>query len=216
MDLTAPTVLDVLDVTPDPRNQSVSQVSVVLSKAIDPLTFTYQDLSLTRGGTPVPLSSAVTVSYVSGNTYAIKGLEGFTVAAGTYVLTVNAAGLKDLAGNNGTGSASDTWVMDTTPPTFLSISLASPSITNSATVAFVLTFSEAVAGVDSTDFVVDASGLSGTSAPVVTGSGSSYTITVGTGSGNGTLALDLVNNGSIHDLAGNVWSGSGGEHAIHH
>ncbi len=74
-------------------------------------------------------------------------------------------------------------------------------------VAFAVTFSEAVAGVDSSDFAIDASGLSGTSAPVVTGSGSSYTVTVGTGSGDGTLGLNLLNNGSIHDLAGNLWSG---------
>ena len=74
--------------------------------------------------------------------------------------------------------------------------------------AFVVTFSEAVAGVDPSDFVVSASsGLTGHPRLFVTGSGASYTVTVGTGSGDGTLGLNLLNNGSIHDLAGNAWAG---------
>ncbi len=38
-------------------------------------------------------------------------------------------------------------------------------------------------------------------------SGSVYTVTVSGITGNGTLGLNLVNNGSIHDLAGNNLAG---------
>src|SRR5207253_575112 len=38
--------------------------------------------------------------------------DSFTATAGTYVLTVDATGIQDLAGNSGTGSASDTWTLN--------------------------------------------------------------------------------------------------------
>src|SRR5204863_8925296 len=43
----------------------------------------------------------------------------------------------------------------------------------------------------------------------VTGSGSSWTVTVGTGSGDGTVGVNLVDDDSITDLAGNPLGGSG-------
>ena len=54
-DTAPPTIVSVVSVTPNLRNQPVSQVSVVFSEPIDLSTFTYQDLTLTLGGTPVPL-----------------------------------------------------------------------------------------------------------------------------------------------------------------
>ena len=114
LDTIAPTVADVVAVTPDPRNTPVFTIDVVLSEPIDVSTFTYQNLALTRNGSEVTLSSAVTVSLVSGTTttYRVGGLNTYTSSDGTYVLTVNAGGIKDLAGNVGSGSASDTWVAD--------------------------------------------------------------------------------------------------------
>ena len=64
-------------------------------------TFTTADLSLTDNGGPNLITSAVTISLVSGttSTYEIGGLSGLTTAEGTYVLTVNASGIQDEAGN---------------------------------------------------------------------------------------------------------------------
>ncbi len=58
----------------------------------------------------------MTTSLVSGSTYQISGLAGVTGTDGNYVPTVNASGINDLAGNAGTGSATTSWLMDTTPP----------------------------------------------------------------------------------------------------
>jgi len=61
-----------------------------------------------------------------------------------------------------------------------------------------------VTGVVADDFVaVPLGGASYTAPLVVAGSGASYTVTVNGIAGGGTLGLNLVDNGAIHDLAGN-------------
>ncbi|HID21043.1 MAG TPA: hypothetical protein EYP14_01395, partial [Planctomycetaceae bacterium] len=116
MDLTGPQVTDVIDVTPDPRNMPVAAVEVVMSELIDIDTFTFEDITLTRDGSDVPLGPAVAVSHVSGTTYRIEGLTNFTDVEGDYVLTVEAGQIQDIAGNFGTNSGSDAWTMDLTAP----------------------------------------------------------------------------------------------------
>ena len=112
-----PTVTSVSSVTPNPRSASVSSVNVTFSGPIDLSTFDYHDVILNCNDAAIPLSGTVTTSLVSGSTYQISGLAGFTGGVGRYVLTVNAAGVKDAAGNVGTGFASTSWVMQTITPT---------------------------------------------------------------------------------------------------
>ena len=112
------------------------------------------------------------------------------------------------AGNLGPHGTSFT-TTDTIPPTVLSITRASANPTSAATVDFTVTFSEAVTGVDATDFIITQSGLTGSSVSNVSGSGAVYTVTANTGSGSGTLRLDVVDDDSIKDLAGNPLGGSG-------
>jgi hypothetical protein len=88
-------------------------------------------------------------------------------------------------------------------PVVLSINRSVPSDANtsSESVAFLVTFSEAVTGVDATDFqVVTAGGA--TASPTVAVSqvsGAVYRVGVFGISGNGTVGLNLVDNGSIRD-----------------
>ena len=94
-------------------------------------------------------------------------------------------------------------------PTVNSISLASPNPTTAANVDFTVTFSEQVTGVDISDFTLHTSGLKGAYVSSVSGSGATYTVTVHTGTGHGTLALTLLDDDSIQDLAGNPLGGTG-------
>ncbi len=100
---------------------------------------------------------------------------------------------------------SQIYSLDHTFPSILSINRTSPAnATSSAhSVSFTVTFSEAVTGVDATDFRVVASGTVGKTTMKVTGRGSVYTVTVSGITGNGTLGLNLADNGTIRDLAGN-------------
>ncbi len=95
------------------------------------------------------------------------------------------------------------------PPIVLSITRANPNPTHLASVDFTVTFSEGVTGVDTGDFTLTTSGVSGATVSGVSGSGSVYTVTVSTGSGNGTICLDLIDDDSILDAALNPLGGAG-------
>ncbi len=93
-----------------------------------------------------------------------------------------------------------------------SIDRANPATTiaDGPSVAYTVTFSEAVTGVNSTDFQT---ALTGTVAvgqiQVAPVSSSVYTVTVSGITGSGTLGLNLVDNNSIHDLAGDPLTQAG-------
>jgi hypothetical protein len=64
--------------------------------------------------------------------------------------------------------------------------------------------------VDTSDFsAVSAAGLTDASVTGVSGSGTTYTVSVNTGSGSGTIRLDLHDDDSIRDSAGNRLGGNG-------
>ncbi|MCR9206818.1 MAG: Ig-like domain-containing protein [bacterium] len=88
-------------------------------------------------------------------------------------------------------------------PEVLSIVRADANPTNANSVAFTVTFDEAVTGVDATDFIVDANGPTFASVEPVSGSGAVYTVNVATGSGDGSLSLDLIDDDSIVRVSGN-------------
>jgi len=94
-------------------------------------------------------------------------------------------------------------------PTVLSINRTTPPgpTTVDTSVIFTVTFSEAVTGVAPADFSLSPAGVTTTTPLVVSGSGAVYTVTINGISGSGTLGLNLVDNGSIHDAAGNPLEG---------
>jgi hypothetical protein len=119
--------------------------------------------------------------------------------------------VRALSGAQTSAAATYNWTIDTTVPYVLSINRLGTDPTNASSVQWSVTFSESVTGVDSSDFaLVKGGGLGGT--PVVTsvsGSGAIYTVTASSGSGQGTLGLNLVDNDSIKDPAGNKLGGTG-------
>lgn len=92
-------------------------------------------------------------------------------------------------------------------PAVLSVTRANPDPTSASSVDFTVTFSVPVTGVDGTDFSISKTGsirnyaVSNVSPSNVLAD--TYTVTVNTGKFNGTLRLDVLNNGSIMDVAGN-------------
>ncbi len=116
VDATAPQVLDVVDLLSDPRNQPVSSLVVRFSEALDLSSFTWQDISLSRDGGPNLANSSIQISSSGDNVYQVSGLAALTAADGSYLFTVNGAGVRDLVGNSGVGSQSESWLMDTIAP----------------------------------------------------------------------------------------------------
>ena len=99
-----------------------------------------------------------------------------------------------------------TYQIDPIAPFVQSINGSNPAnlTTGASSVQYTVTFSESVLNVDSADFSVATTGtVSVASAPLVAGSDGVYTVTVSGISGSGSLRLNLVDDGSIRDLAGN-------------
>ncbi|MDD2729786.1 DUF4347 domain-containing protein, partial [Malikia sp.] len=137
----------------------------------------------------------------------------FTPATRTFsgTPTVGDAGtlsVKVTATDNGTGTLSVTDSFDIAVANGLKVSSIVPA--GSATVAgsatsvdYTVTFSEAVTGVDATDFAVTgATGTASGSVGSVSGSGSTYTVTVNSLGGDGTLRLDLNSSGTDIVISG--------------
>ena len=98
------------------------------------------------------------------------------------------------------------WTADLVDPSVQSINLSTPTsaTTSAASVGFTATFSEAVTGVDLADFILAITGTTAATITQVTAVSSSvYTVTVSGITGAGTLGLNLVDNGTIRDLAAN-------------
>ncbi len=119
---------------------------------------------------------------------------------------------KDAAGNISPVFGSPAHVsVDTGAPTVVSsmrVDLNTIAVASSED--FVVTFSEAVTGVDVTDFRLTSTGsISGAVVSSVSGSGTTCTVTISAGSGAGTIRLDVVDNDSIVDAAANPLGGSG-------
>ena len=83
--------------------------------------------------------------------------------------------------------------------------------TSAASVSYTVTFNEPVTGVDLSDFSLATTGtVEATLTQVTPVSGAAYTVKLSGISGTGTLGLDLVDNNSIRDLAGDCLVQSNG------
>jgi hypothetical protein len=104
------------------------------------------------------------------------------------------------------------WLTDSTAPTVTSITRLDPSPTEANEVRYSVTFSENVVGVDATDFQLTGTSAGGASIIAVEGSDATASRTVRidiSSAPNGTLGLNLVDDGSIYDLAWNQLGGEG-------
>jgi hypothetical protein len=97
---------------------------------------------------------------------------------------------------------------DSRPPTIVSITRADPDPTNADRVTFAVTFSEPVTDVDTDDFTLTVTGLSGASVESVSPNTTriTYNVVVSTGDGEGTIHLDIPAGATITDLANNFLS----------
>ena len=177
----------------------------------------------TTGGTPsitltLDTGGTVQAAYIAGSgtnaltfryTVAAGNLDANGIAAATSI-SLNGGTIRDGASNNaattGIPFASTTGVLvDAVAPSVSSINPVGVATTNATSVQYTVTFTEAVTGVDKSDFVLmntDITTMMGTVAAV---SGSTYTVTVNGITGDGTLRLDLNNAGTgITDVAGNA------------
>jgi CSLREA domain-containing protein len=153
---------------------------------------------ITESATP-PSAGAAGWTASAPTSYSVPG-------DGTYTLYPWA---KDAAGNVSAVYGSPvSATVETTAPSVVSSLRANANPTRASSVDFIVTFSEAVSGVDTSDFSLTTSGVTGTFITGVSGSGATRTISVNTGSGSGTIRLDLHDDDSITDSASNPLDGN--------
>jgi CSLREA domain-containing protein len=217
--LAPPTVLSITRADANPTSSDPVHFTVTFSRAVtgvDTTDFTTTTTGAITGTSATGVAggpSAYTVTVATGTG---DGTLRLNLADNDSILSADAATIP-LGGSgvgNGSFSAGEVYTIDRLNPFVSSITRTNSSPTNAATVDFTVTFSEAVNGVDTTDFILITTGLGG--APAVTlvtpasGPSVTYTVTASTGNGNGTIKLKLVDNNSITDVTAKTLAASPG------
>lgn len=200
-------------VTTNPTVTITSSASTLKAGETATLTFTFSETPsgfaasdiTSTGGT----LSGLTVDSGDNKVYTAtftpdanaQSLSGsLSIAAGTFK---NASDQDNLASNTLTITG------DTLRPTITSIERQTPALetTNADTLVYRVTFSEAVTGVDASDFAV--SGTTASVSSVVSAGGNAYELTLSGGDLsdlNATVTLSLASGQNITDSAGNTLS----------
>ncbi|HEY8870653.1 MAG TPA: SdrD B-like domain-containing protein [Candidatus Limnocylindrales bacterium] len=219
IDKTAPTATIGLQATSDKGLSSSDNLTNLQTLTYD-VTFSEPVSGLTSGsftgtggtgctkGTPSP-SSGPASSY----TITLTGCN-----AGSVTLTLSAGTVTDAAGNTGptVAASAPAVTIDLTAPTVTSINRAASNPTNASSLSWTVTFGESVGGVDAADFALakvngsdPSAAVSGSITSVTPpGPGTPYTVTASV-AGSGTVGLNLNDNDTITDVAGNMLGGTG-------
>ena len=119
----------------------------------------------------------------------------------------------DNASNEDATPASFTWILDITPPMVTSLVRVNANPTNAASVEYAVAFSEPLILPNDDDISHYILATDGVTDAFITNtygwSANTIIVIVDTGSGNGTIRLDVVDNDTILDLAGNPLGGAG-------
>ncbi|MGO8897662.1 MAG: beta strand repeat-containing protein [Isosphaeraceae bacterium] len=197
MNTVGPTIASLPTYIQSPRNIVVPSIDVIFSEPIVPSTFTYQDITYSKAGGPNLITPSITIAQLSPTEFEISNFNNLiSPIDGTYTFTVSAAGVMDLAGNTGSGSASDTWVLSTAAPaapTDLAIAPntgATPGLTDTGLVTLTGTLSESGLAVDVADGNTDLG--------FATVNGTSFSIALNLPAGANQLEV------TADDAAGNV------------
>ena len=215
-DSIAPTVTGITRVTAVLTNADTVQFGVNFTEpvtGVDASDFQVFRSGSVAGGT-VSVSGSGASYTVTLSGYSGEGTLGLNLVDNDSIrdILTNATQAHPLGGT-GTGNGSFTtgqrYTVDRIAPTVTSILRAGEVTTTGGSVNYTVTFRESVTGVDTGDFVLTSSGVTGASITGVSGSGSIYTVTVNTGTGTGSVRLDLLDNDSIIDVATNKLAGTG-------
>jgi len=149
MDTTVPTV-EIVPVSPDPRDDGVSEINIVFSEQVG--GFDMSDLALSLGGGSNLLTGAQTLTTTDNVTWTLGNLAGLTATDGIYTLRLTAedSGIQDQLGNLLERDTKDVWTVDSMLPTVQIVSVG-PDPRNSAVEQIVIALSEPILGLDLAD-----------------------------------------------------------------
>ncbi len=210
----APVVESITTISPNPRNTPVASLLVTFSKAINPASFTLDDIALTLDGGSDLIGAGVTITTADNTTFAVSGLGGLTGAEGGYIFTVNAASVSDGVGTTGQGSQAVAWAMITSAPHITALPPVNTNPRNIVVQNLDVTFSHPInpATFNFADLTLTRNGgpnLIGSNVIVTALSPTDYRISeISWVQGSAGAYVFTVNAAGVQDLAGNAGVGS--------
>ncbi len=186
---------------------------VTFSEAVTGVSM--DDFALTTSGSVsgasvTELTGTANVYRVTVNTGTGDGTLRLDIVDNDSILDPSLNPLGGPGAGNGSFTTAETFIVDKSAPSVNSSLRADPNPTVAGSVNFTVSFSEAVTGVDASDFALATTGsISGASLAIVSGSGNTYSVNVNTGTGDGTIRLELVDDDSILDSVMNPLGGAG-------
>jgi hypothetical protein len=219
IDKTAPVVTGSLLADPNPTSAENVRFTVTFSEEVHLVDATDFTLTTTGGitGASVGEISGGGNSYtVNVNTGTGDGTLRLDVVDNDDINTIRDSATNPIGGDgagNGAFTTGETYTINksaASAPLVTASLRVDPNPTSADNVNFAVTFSEAVSGVDTGDFLLTTTGdVSGAYIANVSGSGNMYTVTVGTGNGNGDLRLDVADDDSIQNASNTPLGGPG-------
>ncbi|MGI8904959.1 MAG: Ig-like domain-containing protein [Candidatus Sumerlaeaceae bacterium] len=201
IDQTPPAVMSINRASADPTNATSVNFTVTFSENVTGLG----TANFTAVGTGTVTGS---VSNVVGSGASYTVTVNTLVGDGTLRLDLNQnlAGIIDAVGNNPVAfTTGQVYTVDHTAPAVVSIARTGASPTNSATLGYLVTFSESVTGVALNNFSLTTTGGVAGTISSVTGTGATRTVTITGVTGDGTLRLNLnANLANVRDLVNNA------------
>lgn len=217
VDKSLPAVLSILRVDANPT--SANQVRFTLNfsepvSGVDVSDFVVTATGNIAGATPVEVSGAGALYTVTVNTGTGDGTLRLDLLDNDSIMDSSSIPLGGSGAGNGNFTTGEEYSLNRAAPIVTSILRADPNPSTADNVRFTVSFSEAVSGVDVSDFALAPTGsVAGPTITEVSGVGNLYTVTIGTGTGSGTIRLDLVDNDSIVDASslpvGGLGAGNG-------
>ena len=207
-----PMIASVVPNASSPSNQTTVDFNVTFDKDVSGVDTTDFGLSSATLAT-FTFASIASVTPVSAQTYTVH-VTGLTGAGTIELELVDDDTIVDVFSVpfDGVGTQTiqiDALTIDTVPPIATSITTQSGSPSTAETIVYDVTFGESVTGVGTDDFSIDATGVSDAFIASISGSGSTYSLTVNTGTTDGLIAIELNDDDSIVDTAGNPLGGVG-------
>jgi hypothetical protein len=211
-----PSVKSITRVNPTPTSASSVNFTVTFSHSVTGVDGS--DFVLTATGNMVGVSiinmgGSGATYIVTANISSGSGTLRLDLVDNDSIVDVSNLPLGGSGAGNGSFARGEIYTIDRTAPTVVSSAAVPGSWNLLYDHYFQVRFSEPVTGVDTSapfgDFTLTTTGsIVGASITSVSGTGTTYTVAVKPGSGEGTIRLDVVNNGTIKDGLGNPLGGS--------
>ncbi len=216
IDKNNPVVTGITLADPNPTGAENVHFTVTFSEGVWPVDAS--DFALTTTGS-ISGAAITGVTDPDGDGYDYETSYTVTVNTGTgdgtlrldlidndSIRDVAEAPLGGAGAGNGDFTTGEAYTIDKSIPNYPSVTgilRADHNPTPALYVDFNVTFTDAVIGVDPSDFALATTGsISDAFVENVNGSGNAYTVTVNTSSGDGDLRLDLIDDDSIQNASG--------------